>query len=59
MNPYICSLANDGTDDSHYPIEPNSNTVACAPVSGGEYLSRNEIQDDRANQGEQAHTSGV
>jgi hypothetical protein len=35
---------NNGTDDSHDPIEPNSNTVACAPVGGGEDLSSNEIQ---------------
>lgn len=59
MNPYICSLANNGTDDSHDPIEPNSNTVACAPVGGGEDLSSNEIQNDRSNQSERAHTSGV
>jgi hypothetical protein len=59
VNPYICSLADNGTDDSHDPIESNGNTVACAPVGGGEDLSSNEIQNDGANQSEQAHTSGV
>lgn len=41
MNPYICGLADNSTDDSHDPIEPNSNAISCAAMGGGEDLSSN------------------
>ena len=59
MDTYICSLANNGTDDSHDSIEPNSNTVTCASMGRGKDLSSNDIQNDGDNKSEQEHTSGV